>query len=162
MVVSHPLFDSVGHVAHEGLHPERRAPGLQEPHAEHITVAVERDSERQVARAALHRPEPVRSSSAGGSGGEAVGDRGEVDELPRECLEAVEVGEVRSDPERRPDRATGGEADRLDVVVERHALADPPPTRVLRAIVNAICPAPGLQKQPVRSDTLCADAMRST
>ena len=39
----------------QDLHPELRALGLLEPHAEHVAVAVERDAERQVERAALHR-----------------------------------------------------------------------------------------------------------
>ena len=37
-----------------------------------------------------------------------------------------------------------------------------PPTRVSREIVNATSPTPGLQKQPVRSDTLCRLATRSS
>ena len=44
MVVSHLHFDSVGLVEHEDLHPERRGLGLQGPHAQPITVAVQRDS----------------------------------------------------------------------------------------------------------------------
>ena len=51
-------------MAREDLHPERRALGLHQPHAEHITVAVQRDSKRRVERAWPNRTEPVRSSSA--------------------------------------------------------------------------------------------------
>ena len=39
----------------EDLHPELGALGLLEPHAEHVAVAVERDPEREVQRAALDR-----------------------------------------------------------------------------------------------------------
>ena len=38
----------------QDLHPELRALGLLEPHAQHITVAVQRDAEGEVERAALH------------------------------------------------------------------------------------------------------------
>ena len=38
----------------QDLHPELRALGLLEPHAQHVAVAVERDPEREVQRAALH------------------------------------------------------------------------------------------------------------
>ena len=37
------------------LHPELRALGLLKPHAQHVPVAVERDAEREIQRAALHR-----------------------------------------------------------------------------------------------------------
>ena len=39
----------------EDLHPELRALGLLEPHAQHVTVTVEGDAEREVERAALDR-----------------------------------------------------------------------------------------------------------
>jgi len=36
----------------------------------------------------------------------------------------VDVGQVRSEPERGPNGAARGKTDRVDVVVERHALAE--------------------------------------
>ena len=39
----------------DGLHPELRALGVLEPHAEHVAVAVHRDRQREVAGLALRR-----------------------------------------------------------------------------------------------------------
>ena len=58
--------------------------------------------------------------------GEIRRDVGEVDELGGEVHEAVEVGEVGGEPERRADGAAGRQADRADVVVEGHAVAELP------------------------------------
>ena len=57
-------------------------------------------------------------------GGRSSGTVGEVDELARERGEAVDVGEVGREPERGADGAAGGQADRADVVVERHPVAE--------------------------------------
>ena len=48
--------DAAGLQIGQDLHPELRALGLLEPHAEHVAVAVERDAEREVQRAALDLP----------------------------------------------------------------------------------------------------------
>src|SRR6266516_5918161 len=63
-------------------------------------------------------------ASAAAARGQVVGDFGEVDELAREGAEAVDVGEVRRESERGADGAAGGKPDRLDVVVDRHCLAE--------------------------------------
>src|SRR6266545_3463676 len=63
-------------------------------------------------------------ASAAAAWGQVVGDFGEVDELAREGAEAVDVGEVRRESERGADGAAGGKPDRLDVVVDRHCLAE--------------------------------------
>jgi hypothetical protein len=47
------VTDAAGLQLGEDLHPELRALGLLKPHAEHVAVAVERDPECEVQRAAL-------------------------------------------------------------------------------------------------------------
>ena len=48
------LADAAGLQVGEDLHPELGALGLLKPHPEHVPVALQRDPEREVQRAALH------------------------------------------------------------------------------------------------------------
>ena len=123
----------------QDLHPEFRALGLLEPHAEHVAVAVDGDPERQVAGAALHRPvladlqhqrveedhrvdvlqRPLRPRA------DVVHDRvGDLADQLAADLHPVDLLQVRLDVPRR--QAT--RVQREDLVVEPHepplALAD--------------------------------------
>jgi hypothetical protein len=50
------VFDATVAQLAEDLHPELGALGVLKPHAEHVAVPVDPDPQRQIARAALHRP----------------------------------------------------------------------------------------------------------
>src|SRR6266536_978496 len=69
-------------------------------------------------------PQYLDRDSAAGARRQVVRDVEQVDELVREDGEALHVGHVRGEPERGTDRPAGGQADRLDVVVEGHASAE--------------------------------------
>ena len=113
----------------EDLHPELRALGLLKPHAEHVALALDRDPEREVARAALddaafadldhqrvekeHRVDVVERSLLPGA--DVVDDRvGDAADQVAADLDAVDLLEVRLDVARRqPARV-----ERQDLVVE--------------------------------------------
>ena len=113
----------------EDLHPELRALGLLEPHAEHVPLALDGDAEREVAGAALHPPaladlqhqrveeddrvdviqRPLLPLT------DVVHDRvGDAADQVAADLDAVDLGQVRLDVARRqPARV-----EREDLVVE--------------------------------------------
>src|SRR6266545_799278 len=114
--------------------PYRRPPGRRlksgEPRLDRTTSrgdAVRRNAPFLSARA-RRQIETVSKEAAGSSAaaarGQIVGDTGEVDELAREGDEAVDVVEVGDESDRGADGAAGGKPDRLDVVVDRHCIAE--------------------------------------
>src|SRR6266511_1152005 len=115
--------------------PYRRPPGRRlksgEPRLDRTTSrgdAVRRNAPFLSRAGSEGQIETVSKEAAGSSAaaarGQIVGDTGEIDELAREGAEAVDVGEVRRESERGADGAAGGKPDRLDVVVDRHCIAE--------------------------------------
>ena len=81
---------------------------------------------------------------------------------PQIRREPVQVGLVAGDAHRSADSARRREADHADVVIEGRPRPELATDSVSGEIVKATSPAPGLQKQPVRSEIVWRRATRST